>query len=75
MNAATRKVLGGFALVATLAAGVLAVAGVHGATAASAAGRGTNGRGRHGPGMPPVADPRNLYSEIAAGKIEPGAGR
>jgi YVTN family beta-propeller protein len=71
MNAATRKVFGGFALVATLAAGVLAVTGVHGATAASAPAAAPTVAVATVAGMPPVADPRNLYSEIATGKSSP----
>jgi YVTN family beta-propeller protein len=68
LNVATRKVAGGFALVATLSSGVLAVVAVHAATTASAPGAASSALAPAA-GVPPVPDPRNLYSEVGAGKL------
>jgi YVTN family beta-propeller protein len=68
MNVATRRVFGGLALGVMLAAGLLAVTGVHGATAASAPAAAPSAVAPAA-GVPPVRDPRNLYSEVGAGKI------
>jgi YVTN family beta-propeller protein len=68
MNAATWKVLGGAALVATLGCGTLAVTRVHGATAASAP-VAAPPAATPPAGVPTVPDPRNLYSEVGAGKL------
>jgi YVTN family beta-propeller protein len=68
MNAAPWKVLGGAALVATLGCGTLAVTRVHGATAASAP-VAAPPAATPPAGVPAVPDPRNLYSEVGAGKL------
>ena len=65
------------ALKATLAAALLAIlAGAQAQAPASApvatpASGGAAAAVRTVPGMPPVPDPRNLYSEVAAGKMSP----
>ena len=70
MNLAMKKVAGVGLVVAALVAGVLATR-VHGATAAAASGAasGASAAVVTVPGMPPVIDPTNLYSETAAGKF------
>jgi YVTN family beta-propeller protein len=68
-NSMARQALFGFALVATTAAAMLIARSADAAAAVGALAAAASPAVATTSGMPPVADPRNLYSEVAAGKV------